>query len=203
MILMTSQRVEKYRRALRASEITRGRVQALFDANQLAKRDLETLYEGLFLKAVVGFESLLEEVFFDVLNGKSSNSKWRPKFAGGRQDLRKCVYGKQKYLDWLPIDNTLNRAELFLKRGLPFSRLTADEATDDRGKLTKIVLIRNAIAHQSDFSMEKFRKSVIANTPLPVSEKRPAGFLCGRSTAALTRYEIYARALGGISGYLC
>lgn len=195
---MTSGHIEKYRRSLRSSEKTRVRVQSLFDEGKLIQRDLHTLYEGLFLKAVVGFESLLEDVFFDVLGGKSTNPNWRPKVAGLKKDLRKCVYGDKRYLDWLPIDNTLNRADIFLRHGLPFTQLE----TEAKEKLRKVVTIRNAIAHQSDHSLDKFRKSVIAGTALPSVEKRPAGFLCGRSTVTLTRYEVYVQALGGIAGLL-
>ena len=160
---------------------------------------MESLYEGLFLRAVVGFEDLLQDVFFAVLSGKSSKKAWTPIVTGRMRDLRRCIFDQKRYLDWLPYRNTVGRANLYLSHGLPFTLL------DDRQKtlLNSIVCIRNAIAHPSEFALEKFRRVVVGNTSLPPKERRPSSFLLGYSRPSHRRYEVYARGLGSIASMFC
>ena len=188
-------RVEEFLRVIRQSDVTRRRVESEFRKGTLVRRDVEIVYEGLFLRAVVAFEDFLESVFFLTLTGKSSRLAWRSILGGRATDLCACVMGDKKYLDWLPYDRTLSRANLYLRSGRPFTLLK----DDDKGKLTQIVTIRHAIAHSSDSAYAKFKKDVIGSTHLPPDERRPAGYLRGFASLGTTRYQLYAQSLGGMA----
>ncbi|WP_166822716.1 hypothetical protein [Thalassoroseus pseudoceratinae] len=191
---MSKNFVQKFTRQIEGFEVTRTRIEDQFESRRIRKRDVETLYEGLFLRAVVSFEDMLESVFFYVLYNKCRRKMWRPQLQGSRKTLRACVLQKQKYLDWLPINRTIERAQLFLNQGLPFSLLD----DDDKSKLSQIVAIRNAVAHASPHSQETFKKKVVGSTPLPKSETSPAGFLrsIARTNPRACRYQIYVQSLG-------
>jgi hypothetical protein len=114
---------------------------------------------------------------------------------------REIVYGPGKnFVDWLPFEKTIHTANLYFRGGRPFSELTSNEILD----LKKSHLIRNAIAHKSRFSLEKFEKDVISGTPITSSEKKPANYLIGlyRISPIQTRYELYAAKLNQIANKL-
>ena len=195
---MLGKLVTQFQRKLTLSDVTRRRVEDEYRMGKLVRRDVEIVYEGLFLRAVVGFEDLLESIFFAVLEGRSGNASWYPRLTGRRSDLKKCVFGEKRYLDWLPYAVSLKRAQLYLRDGLPFSLL--DDG--DKLKLSQIVTIRHAIAHSSKSASQKFTETVIDTLALPASEKKPAGFLRGITAHSLTRYEVYVQSLGGIANTL-
>lgn len=192
---MLKPRVEQFQRIIKQSDVTRRRVESEYTKGTLVRRDLEIVYEGLFLRAVVAFEDFLESAFFLALADRSGKKSWGPLFGGSTKSLRACVFGEKKYLDWLPYDRTLTRANLYLKSGKPFSLLSDGE----KSKLSHIVTIRHAIAHSSDSAFKKFEKDVIGATAVPSNERRPAGYLRGFSSIGMTRYQVYVQSLGGIA----
>ena len=153
------------------------------------------MYEGLFLRAVIGFEDLVETVFFQVLEGRSHKSTWGSKIGGSVASLRKCVFEGDKYLDWFPIYKTIDRSKIYLRGAKPFSYIDSV----DKDKLVKVYAIRNAIAHPSASALGNFRKQVVGNTAIPPREKRPATFLRGVSRPNTRRFEIFVQELGRIA----
>jgi hypothetical protein len=106
-----------------------------------------------------------------------------------------------KYLVWLPFENTEKRAKLYLKGGGPFSELTGG----DKSVMTTITTIRNAIAHKSDHALAKFEHTVVGSLPLLRGERSPSGFLRSqlRSGTVQNRFEIYIGELGRLASELC
>ena len=192
---MTLQLVEKYQKKLRHADETRKRMELLFSQGALIERDILAVYEGLFLRSVVGFEDLVETVFFQILEGRSHKSTWGCKISGPVASLRKCVLQDKNYLDWLPIDKTIDRSNIYLRGGKPFSSLDSD----DKSKLVQVMAIRNAIAHPSASALAKFKKQVVGNTAIPHRERRPAPYLRGQSRPSTCRFEIFVQGLGQIA----
>jgi hypothetical protein len=57
--------------------------------------------------------------------------------------------------------------------------------------IERCLIIRNAIAHRSRHSHDRFQQEVLGSTPLPPRERTPAGYLRSsfRSGPRQTRYE--------------
>lgn len=162
---------------LKGIESTRLKVESLFHANLMVKRDLSIAYSGLVINSVTAFENYLEELFFLIMSGKSSfHRDVRPKARSisklSNKDIRSLVIGDNRYINWLPFDLTQKRALAYLFEGNPFGKLKGQ----DKESLTKIAKIRNVIAHASDFSEESFQR-MIRDATLPPRERTPIGYL--------------------------
>ncbi|MGV3483425.1 MAG: hypothetical protein ACO1RT_03285 [Planctomycetaceae bacterium] len=195
---MSKDLVSRYQKSLHLADLTRQRVEELFAKGKLRERDALLVYEGLFLRAVVGFEDLLEKIFFSILEGNSPKRAWKCRLTGQKKALRESVLNSKPYLDWLPYERTVDRANIYLVAGKPFTLVE----TADQNKIQQVLYIRHAIAHQSDSALLKFRTKVIGSTPLPSKERYPATFLRGISTSSTRRYEVYANSLGTIANKL-
>jgi hypothetical protein len=173
---------------------TRVKVEELHANKLLTRRAVEHTYVGLFLSAYTAFEGFLEDLFVGLLVAKSGQV-----FHRGKATPRVVIRSKKvafqillkpgkDYLDWLPYNYTIERANAFFRGGRPFTTLVDVH----RDHLTKIVVLRNAIAHQSSFAQEQFTKKVIGSTKLPPRERTPARYLCGnfRNSPAQTRQEV-------------
>lgn len=109
------------------------------------------------------------------------------------------ILSGKSYVDWLPYNNVEDRAEIFFKEGLPFAIVDSS----DKDILTQITTIRNAIAHKSPHSQNKFKTQVINNTRgLPPENATPAGYLryVFRTTPNQTKFENYMIGLATIAG---
>ena len=107
----------------------------------------------------------------------------------------------KNYLEWLPYENTLERAKVFFQDGMPFTLLD----DQNRSNLSRYVYIRNVIAHRSEYAVSKFIKHIIGDSKLPPRERTPVGFLRGnfRSAPSQTRYELFVQELKSISLIIC
>lgn len=191
-------------RNLETLNYTRGRMENLYRAREIALRDIHSVYEALFLRAVTSFEVFLEELFISILEE-------RIKYRGKRVSLRMKATSKKalleillqgdKYLTWLPFNNTTDRAKLYLEGGRPFSELSEG----DRSIIKTITVIRNAIAHNSPHAAREFERTVIGSQALLRGEKKPAGFLRSqvRSGPSKNRFEVYMEELSNIANGLC
>lgn len=194
----------RFARALASSERTRCRVEELVARSLLGVRDAERVYEALFLRSVVLFESLLEEVFFGLLGGSLKSPKQsvkvRVKFASDHA-IRDIVFAEKDYIEWLPIRRTEDRARRFFAGGKPFTDI--DDSM--RSELKRIVLTRNSIAHRSAFSRSEFLEKVIGSASLLPREKTPAGYLRGvfRTSPTQTRFELFAVVLSQTARTIC
>jgi hypothetical protein len=144
----------------------------------------------------------LEEFFISILSGrtrlqrKGVSVRMKVKSDG---DLREILLQGNKYLTWLPFENTEKRAQLYLKNGLPFSSLDGG----DRSMIKTVTTIRHAIAHKSTHSTNEFKRIVIGSQLLLRGEKQPAGYLRSEVHTGSNRFMIYAGELARIASVLC
>lgn len=84
-------------------EQIRVRMEALRGSGQLQARELNLIYESLFLRAVTIYEEFCEEFFFRLLAGSVRYAK-AEKIAPtvpSCNSIRDIVFRGDKYLDWL------------------------------------------------------------------------------------------------------
>lgn len=147
---------------------------------RISREDVEVMYSGLFMGAITSFESYLQELFMQAALGRvqfSSVRRVRPRLSvPSKTVLHELVLQNRGYVDWLPYDETVKRAKVFLANGEPFSSLCGD----DKGKLTEYMKIRNAIAHVSQHAHEKFIKDIAVPANLPPRSRTPGGYLTSR-----------------------
>ncbi len=194
--------VVRFASHLNSLEKTRGRVEHLTSVGQLAKWDLEKIYEALYLSAYSEFEVLLEEVFFCLLLKPAPRRLAVPRIRIDSHVVgREIVLQGEDYINWLPYGRTENLASIFFRGGRPFIGLT----NGDKSELKTMLIIRNAIAHRSTFANEQFRSKVVGSTGIPPSEKTPARYLKAvfRTSPVQTRFEMYSGQMLAIAKKLC
>lgn len=133
----------RFLRILRRLEATRKRVEKLFAGRQVRERDIEVLYEGLFLRAVSEFEAFLEARFFEVVSGRMRGGRNRLAAkveTKAVSTIRAIILGGDDYIKWLPYREALAHADRFLVGGRPFSLLDDGE----KSQLAQVTLTRNA-----------------------------------------------------------
>jgi len=189
---------------LKALEWTRSKMETLLTRGVIVRRDIEHVYEGLYLDAITSLENLIGELFLGLLTGRIVHSSSvvvpRVTFRSDRV-ARDIVFGGRNYVDWFPYRYTEQRAKAFFRSGIPFT--TLDKA--DKARLENLLYIRNAIAHKSSYAKRKFEQEVIASLPLTPRERTPAGFLRSRFriTPIQTRYENLVTDLVSIALKIC
>lgn len=179
---------------VRALDTTRQRVDNLVTAGHLSKKAAEQMYESLFLSCFTAFEVLIEDVFLSHLVSPRGAKAIPRVHIRSLPVARELVIGPgKKYVDWLPFEKTIERAELFFRGGRPFS----DAPASHRALVDKAQLIRNLIAHRSRHSQQQFERQVVAGAPLLTREKLPAAYLRGLASGSppLSRYENYVTSL--------
>jgi hypothetical protein len=184
-------------------------MEVLFSKNEIVTRDVQAVYEALFLRAVTSFEVFLEDQFIAIMSGHATYAHRRRVSARmtaiSRQALMDILLrgerGGEQYMTWLPFSQTERRANTYLKDGKPFSELT----DGDKSMIRTIATIRNAIAHRSAHATNEFRRTVIGSRSLLPSEKSPAGFLRSQARAApiRNRFEVYVSELARMATALC
>lgn len=157
-------------------ESTRNKMEVLFSTGNIDTQDIEHLYAGLYMELFTEFESLLEHLFFGLYDGTyfsraySINRKSR---ISPSTEIQPIVYGGKAYVNWLPYkEHTLKRALLYFNSGEPFQQLKNPEVQ----RITDYHIIRNAIAHKSPNSLNKFN-NMISHLSLLPSEQTPTGYL--------------------------
>jgi hypothetical protein len=194
---------DAYVSRLRRFDRARANVERLFRSGHVTRHDTALFYEGIFLRTVTTFEGLMEDLFVGLLAGSVRPSRnvlprvtFRPHAVA-----RDVMLGGRAYVDWLPYHMTEKRAEAFFRGGLPFCNL---ESSDKR-ELERIILIRNAVAHQSRDARQKFETKVIGAAPMLTVERTPAGYLRSifRTAPDQTRYEEIANTFAILARKLC
>ncbi len=121
---------------------------------------LEMVTEMAFLRSFSAWEAFLEESFILYLWGKDPPRGRTPKryaYPPTRRVAEQIVVIEgRKYADWSKIHNVIGRAERLFENGKPYS----DALKSQQGKLQDIQIIRNAIAHSSSYSWEKFQRLI-------------------------------------------
>jgi hypothetical protein len=164
------------------------RMESLHVRGYLSKRDVERAYRGAFLEFCSHVENMIEKLFVGMLVGRYEHRD--PQICALvniRSDVvaRHILYGGRRYVDWLPFDHTEERAKAFLARGRPFSDLNSD----DKGHLKGIVVLRNALAHDSGHALRQFRKQMVNPNILPPAQQRPDGYLRGQYAVGSSRFQ--------------
>jgi hypothetical protein len=188
---------------LRTFDRARAKVERLLVSGHVTRHDAYLFYEGIFLRTVTTFEGLMEDLFVGLLAGgiiPGRNVRPRVHFRS-HTIARDVMLGGRAFVDWLPYHYTDKRAEAFFRGGFPFSNLDKS----DKKELERIILIRNAVAHQSRSARSKFESDVIGTTPLLPFERTPAGYLRSvfRQSPAQTRYEQIASTCAMLARKLC
>jgi hypothetical protein len=186
---------------IRTLDGTRQKVDGLVNAGHLPRRAAEQMYESLFLSCFTAFEVFIENVFLLHLVSPRISKAIPRLVIRSLPVARELVIGPgKKYVDWLPFERTIERAELFFRGGRPF----ADAPAAHCALVDKAQYIRNVIAHRSRHSQEQFEKKVISGAPLLPRERAPAAYLRGLASGSppLTRYENYVASLLVVAGHL-
>lgn len=183
-------------------ESTRNKMEILFQNGHINVSDIQHVYAGLYLELFTDFEALLENLFFGLLNGRLFTRTYpvlKKATIAPVTELKNIVQSGKSYVAWLPYnDNTLKRAKLYINSGEPFCRINQVEIQ----KITDYHNIRNAIAHKSENSYEKFNL-IIKDLTLLESEKTPTGYLRSKPSNTQTQFEIAAIELKILTNTLC
>lgn len=195
---------KEFRSHLSYLETTRRKVERLASKSLLVRRDIEQVYSGLYLDAVTSLEHFIEDLFMGLLVGKvqCSSGDVHPRVVVPSYAVaRDVVYGRSNYVDWFPYERTEGLGKVFFRDGLPFTRL----ARDQKREIETLIVVRNALAHQSPHARLRFEQDVIGNLPLIPREKTPTGFLRSpyRSAPVQTRYEYFVTQMVSIYASLC
>ena len=158
-------------------EATRKKVEKLYYGKKISLVDLEIIYKGLFIESVTCFELFIEDLFTGLLskNIKLNSNKVKPKIIFNSSRIcRNILASERSYVEWLPYERfTLKRAKIFFKGGYPFTSLSSSE----KEMIEKVSIIRNAIAHNSKYSIKRFKEKFIQEMSLLPKEKTVVGYL--------------------------
>lgn len=194
---------EKFEIRTNSIERTRAKMERLIVQGHIDNHDIEHLYAGLYMELFTEFESLLENLFFGLYTGSfvsPTNTIIRKSKITPSSEIQPVVYGGKSYVNWLPYkEHTLKRAKLFFDAGEPFQQLTNNE----NNKISDYHIIRNAIAHKSPNSLDKFNQ-VISTLALLPRERTPTGYLRSMPQGSgQTQFEIAIVELKLITQKLC
>ena len=189
---------------LRYLDPTRLKMETLLGKSVIFRRDIEQIYNGLYLDAVCSFERFIEVLFIGLLVGRFNHPSPHviPRVTF-KSDMvaRDVVVGGNRYVDWLPYDRTEQRAKAFFRNGLPFTSFQSQ----DKQLIEQIFYIRNAIAHKSNYSKKIFEIHVIGSISIVPRDRNPAGFLRTkfRISPVQTHYENLIVQMANIAIKLC
>ena len=161
------------------------------------------LFAGLALLRIhMAWETFLESVFVRYMCGAKSATGFTPTLQSPPKPTIQAamaeLLGQNQYLNWTPL-NTVPWAKSYFDQGEPFD--TAINAVTQT--LNDITVVRNRLAHHSEFAASNFR-SVVLNA----FGYMPRGMNAGRflltinpsfSAASQTFLEYYANTLLGAS----
>lgn len=192
-----------FQRQVQKLNTRRKRLEHLFEAGQITREDIEYFYAASLVSAVNALEGLIEKLFTGFLTRAV-----RP--AHGQRILvnvdsetiaRDLLRSDDAYAAWLPLSKTITRGNRLFRNGGPFENLNQDDA---RAKHPHV--IRNAIAHESHYALDKFRTTITDNVPVRPREKaRPGAFLRTviRRGPDQTRLEYYWFQLSSLAHDIC
>ncbi len=194
---------DAYAARLRTFERARRKLERLHTAGHVTRHDVTLFYEGIFLRTVTTFEGLMEDLFVGLLAGGITPSKnCHPRVTFQSHAVaRDVMLGGRAFVDWLPYNFTDKRAAAFFRGGYPFANL----AKVDIKLLDRIILVRNAVAHQSRAARRKFEEEVIDTAPVLPVERTPGGYLrtVFRVAPDQTRYEEMANTCAMLARKIC
>ncbi len=192
-----------FKKRLNSLEYTRKRIDKLSIDGLITRRDIEQIYQGLFLEATAAFESSVEKLFLGLLTKKITPNSTRtiPKVFFSSNAIAMPIIFNGPYYDWFPYYKTLQRANHFFKNGHPFTVLNRS----DEDKIEIFLIIRNTIAHKSAHAKKRFEVNVIGSTTLSPRERRVGTYLTSnfRSSPQQTRYKNFILSMASIFEKIC
>jgi hypothetical protein len=129
-----------------------------------------------FLSGFLAWERFLEESFILYLLGKSAQNGYKPfcyVIPKNRQHANEFCKGDRKFADWNDVNFVTNRSNQFFLDGKPFT----DSLRTVTNSLNNMKTIRNAIAHQSTESQERFENLVRRELGYYPHRTNPGNFL--------------------------
>lgn len=157
--------------------------------------DVKTAYAGAWIILTAAAERSVEDIFLRLLCGKIEYNKRRVSpviECRSLQAAKRIVRGSRPYVDWFPYEtHTLPRAKSFFTSGKPFTQLGSTQI----GAFEIATSIRNALAHDSDHAVRKFRRRCVIPHSIPASESSPAAYLRGSISKTQTRFAANAAGL--------
>jgi hypothetical protein len=160
-------------------------------ARQSSEGAHQRLLESIFLNGVTEFESFLEDVFFAAVSKRIHPGKTKALVDLRDSETARSILMRpgERYLNWMPIEYSLERAEQFLSNGLPFSRLGSRPSVKQRLEIATAV--RNAVAHKSGRARERFNQVTSGKYRTPgayLSARLASGTICDGFLDDFARY---------------
>jgi hypothetical protein len=187
-----------FARKVASLDLTRSRIETAYSKRVLRLKDVESSYNGLFLQAVLAYESAMEDLVLglivkpDGVRSLHANVRPRIEVRSYAHALELASGAGRAYADWIGKDQLIAKANMFLRGGEPFSSLLSI----DWNYVNRARYMRNAIAHPSQAALDAFRGKVIGSTPLPARERTVQGYLRGFSgVTGQTRWELHVAGL--------
>lgn len=168
------------------------RIEKKFDSRSLRVTDVEFVYSSSFLSVCCQWESLLEEILFEVVCGEESDKKGNTRLASFNSRItfeKLLLVGGKEYIAISNLKKAEEIATIFVANGRPFSEVS----DTNRTHIQQAFWIRNAIAHESSFARRIFREKVPGVDILPTSKRFPGAFLRHqfRVSPSQRRFELY------------
>jgi hypothetical protein len=168
------------------------RMEEMVVRNAIRLTDAELLYGSTFLSVCSRWESLLILSLAECVCGSATRAQQRRRLVtvSTREALHNLLlYPGRNYVSLPAYKEALKLGGLFLQDGRPFSAVSESSRT----YLEQAAVIRNAIAHESDHAISRFRRSVPGIESLPLNRRRPASYLRHqfRRSPDQRRYELY------------
>lgn len=181
---------DSLRRSARGTQGFLDRLESLHASKRLSATDVTRAYESAFLSFYTELESHIERLFLGLLLVRIAPTRRSARSLVGvssDRTARAVLGGDRGYADWLPIEKTAARASVFFSRGRPFDRLLPV----DREVFERMHIVRNAIAHRSHRSLERFRRRLIEGQGIPTRQRTPAAYLRGAHSSNQTRLSYF------------
>ncbi|MFD9828648.1 hypothetical protein ACFWXB_14340 [Tsukamurella tyrosinosolvens] len=127
--------------------------------NTISIGELELAAEAGLLSLHTAFEAFVRELFLQCVTGTADirHVKSRLRFIPA-EDVPTLIAGDRPFLEWLPVDRTVDRALIHLRSGQPFVRLWQRQEILRHLELMHIA--RNRIAHSSEQALAKYKKMI-------------------------------------------
>ncbi len=139
-------------------------------------RDIEEIAALCLLRLALSWESFVEDSFLRYLCGAASLQNAVPQNTGARSpsigDAFKLLAGPNNYLAW-PAAEITNRANQHFLAGGPYASAVGAAS----GILSEIQVVRNRMAHRSEFSKNRFTAVVRAHVGHVPRGTTPGRFL--------------------------
>jgi hypothetical protein len=152
--------------------------------------DKNQVFAGAYVSYLTFFEAQIEALFVGLITERHAHpdASIAPTVAMPNSKIAKAmITGGRNYVDWLPFNaHTMKRAPVFLVEGRPFTDLSKPR----RNTLDNASVLRNALAHQSDHALKRFEAEFVDGKVLPVSQRKPPGYLRGSHSLTRNRLEV-------------